>query len=227
MATPLIAASAALVRQYFQGGWYPGGSANSGAGFAPSGALVKAVLLGGAAGLEGFESDTGLPLAPPPSFRQGFGRLHLGRSLPLQARMHNLFLQPACLLRGLQGSCQAYTPASPLACFRVAIMPCQGHAIRPPGTLHRIEPTADPEVSWITAAHMHRAPGQGGRCRWWTARTWPPGRRTATACARWAARSASHSPGTTTQQRCRPPRHSSTTWTSPCARPASTASRCW
>lgn len=86
MATPLIAASAALVRQYFLEGFYPGGSAKSGAGFAPSGALVKAVLLGGASGLAGFESDTGLPLAPPPSFRQGFGRLHLGRSLPLQAR---------------------------------------------------------------------------------------------------------------------------------------------
>lgn len=84
MATPLIAASAALVRQYFLTGFYPSGAPVPANQFAPSGALVKAVLLGGAAGLDGFESDTGLPLAPPPSFRQGFGRVHLGRSLPLQ-----------------------------------------------------------------------------------------------------------------------------------------------
>ena len=58
MATPLIAASAALVRQYFLEGFYPGGSAKSGAGFAPSGALVKAVLLGGAAGLGRASSRT-------------------------------------------------------------------------------------------------------------------------------------------------------------------------
>ena len=42
MATPLIAASAALVRQYFLTGFYPGGAANPGGGFAPSGPLVKA-----------------------------------------------------------------------------------------------------------------------------------------------------------------------------------------
>ena len=84
MATPLIAGSAALVRQYFLSGFYPGGSPVAANQHAPSGALVKAVLLGGAVGLDGFESDTGLPLAPPPSFRQGFGRLDLSKSLPLQ-----------------------------------------------------------------------------------------------------------------------------------------------
>jgi len=65
-----------------------GPAAAAGDRLAPSGALVKALLLGGAAGLEGFESDTGLPLAPPPSFRQGFGRVDLSRSLPLQARVN-------------------------------------------------------------------------------------------------------------------------------------------
>ena len=84
MATPLIAGSAALVRQYFLSGRYPTGQASANDTFAPSGALVKAVLIGGAAGLSGFEPDTGLPLAPPPSFRQGFGRVQLSQSLPLQ-----------------------------------------------------------------------------------------------------------------------------------------------
>lgn len=90
MATPLIAGSAALVRQYFQNGMYPTGSPISGNKHSPSGPLVKAVLIGGAAGLSGYEPDTGLPLAPPPSFRQGFGRLQLSQSLPLQ-----VFIKPS------------------------------------------------------------------------------------------------------------------------------------
>lgn len=84
MATPLVAGAAALVRQYFQQGMYPTGAPTTSNKFDPSGPLVKAMLIGGAAGLSGFEPDTGLPLAPPPSFRQGFGRLQLSQSLPLQ-----------------------------------------------------------------------------------------------------------------------------------------------
>ncbi len=84
MATPLVAGSAALVRQYFQQGMYPTGAPIVSNQINPSGPLVKAVLIGGAAGLSGYEPDTGLPLAPPPSFRQGFGRLQLSQSLPLQ-----------------------------------------------------------------------------------------------------------------------------------------------
>lgn len=54
------------------------GVANPADAFTPSGALLKAVLLGGAASIAGFEADTGLPIDPPPSFRQGFGRVQLG-----------------------------------------------------------------------------------------------------------------------------------------------------
>lgn len=46
MAAPIVAGSAALVRQYFIEGWYPTGAAVSSSGFIPSGALIKAVLLG-------------------------------------------------------------------------------------------------------------------------------------------------------------------------------------
>ena len=84
MAAPLVAGAAALVRQYFQDGMYPSGAPISSNSFNPSGPLVKAVLIAGAAGLSGYEPDTGLPLAPPPSFRQGYGRLQLSNSLPLQ-----------------------------------------------------------------------------------------------------------------------------------------------
>ncbi len=46
MATPLAAGSAALVREYFLKGFYPSGAATPAAAFAPSGVLVKAVMLG-------------------------------------------------------------------------------------------------------------------------------------------------------------------------------------
>lgn len=85
MATPVVAGAAALVRSYFAQGFYPTGSPDLARAHEPGGALVKAVLAAGAAPLDGFESDTGLPLAPPPSYRMGFGRVHLARSLPLAA----------------------------------------------------------------------------------------------------------------------------------------------
>ena len=128
MATPVVAGSALLLRQYFVDGFYPSGalqravwmplqcclhrnskpsSAASHVGpappltcclaplalhctagarnpdnaFSPTGALVKAVMLGGAAAITGFEADTGLPVDWPPSFRQGFGRVFLGALL--------------------------------------------------------------------------------------------------------------------------------------------------
>lgn len=153
MATPVVAGAALLARQYFTEGWWWGGSgsgfssssllssrpsANSSAGFEPTSALLRAVLLGGATPMRGLApappssssscsaSDAafdGLPLEPvsfekmrfffkksvlsscshslslpppsnsfpsssqhqPPSARQGHGRLHLGRSLPLDS----------------------------------------------------------------------------------------------------------------------------------------------
>ncbi|GFR44316.1 hypothetical protein Agub_g5528, partial [Astrephomene gubernaculifera] len=83
MATPVVAGSALLVRQYFTDGYYPEGRPNATAGFSPSGALVKAVLLGGTVHMGGSVSGTGMPLEEPPSYRQGFGRLSLLHSLPL------------------------------------------------------------------------------------------------------------------------------------------------
>lgn len=89
MATPTIAGSAALVRQYFQSGFYPSGIANASAGFTPTGALIKAVLIAGATSLGGFEADTGLPVPAPPSYSQGYGRVFLGQSLYLQGNPYS------------------------------------------------------------------------------------------------------------------------------------------
>lgn len=47
MATPIVAGSLLLIRQYFVEGWYPSGAPNSTLSYTPSGPLMKAVLLGG------------------------------------------------------------------------------------------------------------------------------------------------------------------------------------
>ena len=74
MATPVVAGTAMIARQYFREGYYPSGIPNPDNGFIPSGALLKAVLIGGAFPMDG-NTDLGLPLEPPPSFRQGYGRV--------------------------------------------------------------------------------------------------------------------------------------------------------
>jgi hypothetical protein len=74
MAAPIAAGAAALVRQYLREGYYPGvpGLLEGGA-IEPSAALVKAMLIDGAAPL-----DTG---GPPPTRQQGWGRVQLDRTL--------------------------------------------------------------------------------------------------------------------------------------------------
>ena len=86
MATPVVAGSAALLRQYFTDGFWPSGAANPSDSFVPSAALLRAVLIGGAVSVGGVEANTGLPIDPPPSTRQGFGRLWLGERGWLQVR---------------------------------------------------------------------------------------------------------------------------------------------
>lgn len=47
---------------------------------------MQAVLINGAVSLEGLWEgpESSMPLEPPPSFQQGFGRISLNTSLPLQ-----------------------------------------------------------------------------------------------------------------------------------------------
>ena len=61
MATPIAAASAVLVRQYFVDGWYPTGLPVSSGGFNPSGALIKAMLIGGHIDLASQTSEADSP----------------------------------------------------------------------------------------------------------------------------------------------------------------------
>ena len=75
MAAPMVAGAAALVRQYFQEGRHPGGDPNAARARVPSAALVKAVLVAGAAPIVSGR------LGPPDTMEQGFGRVRLARAL--------------------------------------------------------------------------------------------------------------------------------------------------
>ena len=79
MATPVTAGHAALVRQYFIDGFYPGGAPDPAAGFTPSAALVKAALIASAVDI----AALGCSMAEPvPSRDQGWGLIQLDRALP-------------------------------------------------------------------------------------------------------------------------------------------------
>lgn len=54
MATPVVAGSAALARQYFMTGFYPSGMRDPGAAYTPSGVLLKAAMMGGAIDMVGY-----------------------------------------------------------------------------------------------------------------------------------------------------------------------------
>ena len=84
MATPIAAGAFTLLRQYFIDGFYPSGNRNAADSIVPSAALLKAVLINGAQALKGFESD-GTPIDPPPSPKQGWGRINLATSVPIRS----------------------------------------------------------------------------------------------------------------------------------------------
>jgi subtilase family serine protease len=76
MATPAVAGAAALVRQYYENGFWPTGTPNAADGFSPSAALVKATLINSAQNMTGAYT-----VAPMPSTGQGWGRINLANAL--------------------------------------------------------------------------------------------------------------------------------------------------
>jgi hypothetical protein len=81
MAAPGIAAVAAIVRQWFQEGWYPSGEPDSNATMNPSSALVRAIIAASAASL----NDSGDRTSTMPSVKSGFGLPSLARALYIKA----------------------------------------------------------------------------------------------------------------------------------------------
>jgi hypothetical protein len=84
MAAPIVAGTAALVRQYFVEGWHLTGSPQPSSDFSPMASLVKAVILNGAQELVGIEDGDGkITTSRAYDRNQGFGRVNLLRSVPL------------------------------------------------------------------------------------------------------------------------------------------------
>jgi hypothetical protein len=73
MACPAVTGCAALVRQYYEDGFYPSGSGGLSGGFEPTAALVKATLLNGSNDMTGVNGY--------PSNQEGWGRALLDNSL--------------------------------------------------------------------------------------------------------------------------------------------------
>lgn len=80
MATPCVAGSAALVRQYFMDGFYPTGSSVPVNGFTPSAALIKAALINGADEMTGTGAYANGEYFYPNN-NQGWGRIDLDNAL--------------------------------------------------------------------------------------------------------------------------------------------------
>ncbi len=73
MAAPVIAATAALVRQYYTQGYYPTGTSNGAHEFTPSSALMKATLLNATRDMDG--------MLDYPGDLEGWGRISLNDAL--------------------------------------------------------------------------------------------------------------------------------------------------
>jgi len=83
MATPIVAGSAAVVREYFEEGYYPREDIEN-----PSAALIKAVLVNSAEEITGAGAYTNGDSYP--NFDQGFGRTTLDNSLEFADNQRNL-----------------------------------------------------------------------------------------------------------------------------------------
>jgi hypothetical protein len=73
MSAPTVAGLAALVREYYESGFYATGERNEPAGMTPTGALLKATLIDGAVALGA--------VAPAADYYSGYGRVLLGSTL--------------------------------------------------------------------------------------------------------------------------------------------------
>ncbi len=103
-ASPSVAGAAALVRQYYTDGFYPGGAAVAAKGFTPSAALLKATLIASARAVP-WRGDivTGdrVPALPVPSHEQGWGFPVLDDALYFQGDTRKLQVVDVPLSAGL------------------------------------------------------------------------------------------------------------------------------
>jgi len=82
MASPAVAGTALLARQYYAQGFYPSGAANASDAFTPTGALLKATLLNSSVDMTGVSGY--------PSNLEGWGRVLLDNALMLTGESRRL-----------------------------------------------------------------------------------------------------------------------------------------
>lgn len=104
MATPVVAGSAALIRQYFREGMYPFGRRLAGRERIPTGALLKAMLLVGSVDMaEETESPPGTYIdSPIPNSVEGWGRLNLDNGLYFPGDTRRLLVKELRNAEGLE-----------------------------------------------------------------------------------------------------------------------------
>ncbi|HYI08225.1 MAG TPA: S8 family serine peptidase [Thermoanaerobaculia bacterium] len=103
-ASPTVAAAAALVRQYYTDGFYPGGAANEADRFTPSAALLKATLIASARAVPwrgDIVTGTRVAALPVPSHEQGWGFPVLDDALYLAGDAKRLHVVDVPLSAGL------------------------------------------------------------------------------------------------------------------------------
>lgn len=102
MACPVVVGCAALVKQYFEDGYYPSGGANATDAFVPSGSLVRAMVANSCVDMTG--------VSQYPSYTEGWGRVLLDNSIFLTGDGRNLWVQDILHSQGLSaGQTQTYT----------------------------------------------------------------------------------------------------------------------
>jgi subtilisin family serine protease len=85
MASPGAAGLAALIRQYYTEGWYPGGKRNRARSLNPSAALLRATLVNSAVNMAGTQAI--------PANCQGWGRAELDRALYFTGQTRKLWVK--------------------------------------------------------------------------------------------------------------------------------------
>jgi len=120
MATPACAGGAALIRQYFENGYFATGAADPASGMIPSAALVTAVLIHSGKPMAyydwNFDATGNFGLLPAPATlphsSQGFGRVDLDSVLYLGPQSpFSLFFHDRVTLQPDQTLCYGYTAA--------------------------------------------------------------------------------------------------------------------
>ncbi|MEX2219353.1 MAG: S8 family serine peptidase [Phycisphaerales bacterium] len=119
MASPAIAGSTMLVRQYYMSGFYPSGAANPSDARTPSGALLRATLMNTGQDITHASGSFQVPTGYP-SVQEGWGRVKLDDALYLAGDARKLHIEDVPNAQGLATSGQdeyavaVATPGQPL-----------------------------------------------------------------------------------------------------------------